>query len=295
VLDEHHTLTVTALRGSAPSHIDPSLRCLAWARIALGTLFLVRTTPLCELLRFPFETSVWPLLGWPDGRWIGQGWLHLPDGVTAAACVARTAAAGCFLAGLRTRWSGLVAGALGYLVMLQNPFGAAFTLHLLFQGAMILALADAGCALAWRPEPPRAPRSSVLLVRSFLASIYLWAGIAKLRPDWLDGRTLALFQADGAFHGWASRAVLSACATTVVVIELALPVLLLWPRTRRFGLALAFALHAAIELAARPDLLGWEMAALLLALWPVRDGQAMGEERRVYSHESEAAGQPMKP
>jgi len=289
------------LHAAASPSVDPSLRHLAWARIALGVLFLVRTTPLCELLHFPFETSVWPLLGWPEEGWAGHGWLHLSGALAAGVCVVRTAAAACFLVGWRTRVAGLAAGAAGYVSMLQNPFGAAFTLHLLFQGAMLLAMTDAGCVLAWRPERPVAPRSSVLLVRCFLASIYFWAGIAKLRPDWLDGRTLALFQADGAFHGWASRAVLSTamsragCATAVAIIELALPVLLLWPRAQRFGLMLAFGLHAAIELAARPDLLGWEMAALLLALWPARADEAVGIERRAYSHESDVSGHPMKP
>src|SRR5689334_13379170 len=139
--DEHHPLTTAErLSVSVDSLADPRRRHLAWARIALGTLFLVRTTPLCELLHFPFETGVWPLLGWPDGHWAGKGWLHLPDALVAAACVARTIGAAFFLVGLRTRFSGLAAGTLGYLVMLHNPFGAAFTLHLLFQGTIILAL-----------------------------------------------------------------------------------------------------------------------------------------------------------
>jgi uncharacterized membrane protein YphA (DoxX/SURF4 family) len=251
-------------------------------------------------LQFPFQTNTWPLLGWPEGQWDGNGWFHLPAVVTAFACIARTVAAGCFLLGVHTRFAGIAAGLLGYLVMLEQPFGAAFTLHLLFQGAIILSVGDAGCALACRPDVPRAPGSSVLLVRCFLASIYLWAGVAKLRPDWLDGRTLALFRADGAFQGWATHALLStaasraASAIAVAVIELALSVLLLWPRGQRFGLVLAFVLHAGIELAARPDLLGWEMAALLLALWPTSAHAPIGEPL-VYSHESGASGQPMRP
>jgi uncharacterized membrane protein YphA (DoxX/SURF4 family) len=303
---EHHAVTPRAVPASSPlielSRSDPRLRYLASSRIALGTLFLIRTTPLCNLFQFPFETDTWPLLGWPGGRWGGESWLHFPDTVLASACVARTLAAACFLLGVRARISGMLAGVLGYLVMLAQPFGAAFTLHLLFQGAIVLALGDSGTVLAWRPDAPIAPRSSVLLVRYFLASIYFWAGIAKLRPDWLDGRTLALFQDDGAFHGWASHVLLSTpawravCATGVAVIELSLPVLLLWPRTQRLGLVVALTLHAGIELAARPDLLGWEMAALLLALWPARPAiEQPGPERIDYSHASAGSGHPMKP
>jgi hypothetical protein len=303
---QHHGLSSGTIQAISPlpttTGKDPRLRYLAWSRIALGSLFLLRTTPLFVFLRFPFEADPWPLLGWPDEHWTGAGWLRLPDAVTAAACVARTAAATCFLLGVHARVAGLAAGLLGYLVMLQHPFGAAFTLHLLFQGVIVLALGDCASALAWRPEAPSAPRSSVQLVRWFVASIYFWAGVGKLRPDWLDGRTLALFQSDGAFHGWASHALLSTstsravCASTVAFTELALPWLLLWRRTERLGLAFAFALHAAIELAARPDVLGWEMAALLLALWPVRlqeDGSR--DPLPAYSHANAGAGQPMKP
>jgi hypothetical protein len=253
---------------------DARVRPLAWSRIALGTLFLVRTTFLFTLTRPRFEAAVSPLLGWSDDHFGGVGLYLLPSWLNATACIVRTAAALLFLLGIRTRVSGMVAGVLGYAVLLQHPFGIAFTLHLLFQGAIILALTDAGCSLAVRPDHPKAPESSVLLVRCFLASIYFWAAVGKLRPDWLDGRTLALFDLDGAFRPWASQTILAApvmrafCSVAVVVVELALPFLLLLKRTQRWGLTLALILHATIELAAGPDLLGWEMAALLLSLWP---------------------------
>ena len=62
----------------------------------------------------------------------------------------------------------------------------------------------------------------------------------------------------------------AAAAQIVVALELALPALLLWPRTRRVGLALAFAFHAVLEVVAAPDLFGWEMGALLLCFWEPR-------------------------
>jgi len=257
--------------------LEAKLRPLAWSRIALGVLFLVRTTLLFSVLRPRFEADAWPLLGWPDDHFTGAGPYHLAPWLNATVCIARTVAALFFLLGFRTRLSGIVAGVLGYAVLLQHPFGVSFTLHLLFQGAILLALTDAGSSLAVRPDPPRAPESSILLVRCFLASIYFWAAIGKLRGDWLDGRTLALFDFDGAFRPWASHTILATsasravCSIGVVVVELALPFLLLLKKTQRWGLLLALALHLAIEVAAGPDLLGWEMAALLLALWPPSD------------------------
>jgi hypothetical protein len=274
----------------------PELQPLGWSRIALGTLFIVRTTPIVHALHFPFAIAASPLLGWPDGRWTGSSWFALAPSIIAFLCVLRTVAAAAFLLGIFARPAGLVAGAAGYLVLLQEPFGFVFTVHLLYLGTLLLALTDAASTLAIVPAKPLAPASGVLLIRLFLASVYAWSGIAKLRFDWLDGRTLALYMADGAFQTGAARTLLAtpasraACAMAVALTELALPVLLLVPRTRKAGLIAAFALHFVIELAARPDLLGWEMGALLLALWPV-PARAQGDP--IQGRES--AGQPMSP
>jgi hypothetical protein len=171
--------------------------------------------------------------------------------------------------------SGLVAGSLGYFVMFQYPFGFNATLHLLFQGTMLLALTDAGAVLALRPSSVRNPRSGKLLIRVFLASIYFWAGLCKLRHDWLDGRTLGLFHENGIISGTLADFVLQTSWRRQLVARSV---------ARRSSVAGAPALvkdtalgpvrragHArALELAARPDLLGWEMAALLLCLMSPR-------------------------
>lgn len=249
---------------------------LGWGRIALGMLFLLRTTPVLAPFGFDFTIHTFPLLGWPGPEWQGGALgLALPASAVAALCIARTIAAVCFLLGVRTTAAGLTAGVSGYLVMIQDPFGFSATMHLLLQGTIVLALTDATSVLALRPEPPRNLASSLLLVRAFLASIYFWAGVYKLRADWLDGRTLALYQADGVLDGPLSVLVLATpssrtlVAWTIAITELSLPALLLWRRTRRFAPFVALGLHGVIELSAKPDLLGWEMAALLLCLWPL--------------------------
>src|SRR5258708_14686608 len=75
------------------------MRPLAWSRIAAGALFLFRTTPLIDLLRLPFVTDTWPLLGWPSEHWAGPAWFHLLMAIAAAACVLRTVAAALFAHG----------------------------------------------------------------------------------------------------------------------------------------------------------------------------------------------------
>ena len=280
-----------------PARLD--IRPLGWSRAALGTLFLLRTTPILAPFHIWFLQGTWPLLGWPDGRWSAPPpSFTLPYGLVVALCLLRTACALAFTLGIGTRLAGLTAGVSGYLVLSQDPFAFINTLHLLFLGTMVLACTDAGSSFALRPNPARTPASSFALVRIFLASIYLWASIAKLHGDWLDGRILALFEQDGAFCGPLAAFLLSTpvrrtmVAWVVAMTELALGPLLLWSRTRVFGVALAFAFHAGIELTTRPDLLGWEMAALLIACWPVRS--PAGElQRSVQS--ADVAGQPIKP
>jgi hypothetical protein len=242
-------------------------------------LFLLRTTPVLLPLRLDFSVNTYPLLGWPTSEWHGAAiGLALPVWALRVACIVRTLSALCFLLGVRTRVSGVVAGVSGYLVLVQDPFGFVATLHLLYQGTILLALADAGSSLALRPEPARNVASSLRLIRLFLSSIYFWAGLVKLRPDWLDGRTLALFQRDGAFSGPLAALVLGTAtsraviACTIALTELSLPALLWWRKTARIAPFIALGLHASIELSAHPDLLGWEMAALLLCLWPSHRG-----------------------
>jgi uncharacterized membrane protein YphA (DoxX/SURF4 family) len=250
------------------------LRPLGWARAAIGVLLLLRTTPiLCRVHPQLFDT--WPLLGWPEHALTAKsGILALTPGIIEVLCVTRTIAAVLFLFGIWTAFSGLAAGVCGYLVLMQDPFGFIFTLHLLYQAAMLLALTDAGATFSVRPSRVRAPRSSYWLMRAFVASIYFWAGLYKLRPDWLDGRTLALFHESGVLRGplidlvFSNASARAALASSVALLELSLPAALLWPTTRRYALIVAFAFHAGLEFTAHPDLLGWGMAALLLTFLP---------------------------
>jgi len=118
---------------------DP--RVLGWSRVALGALFLLRTTPLLAPLHIHYLADAFPLLAWPDGeaRFTPALVPVLPDGVVAAACVARTVAAVAFLIGVATRPAGLLAGALGYLTVWQDPARGYTTFHVLFLGTMLLA------------------------------------------------------------------------------------------------------------------------------------------------------------
>lgn len=270
-----------------PAHVGTLTSCgrdptpLAWGRIVLGVLFLLRTTPIALPLHVDFSAGTYPLLGWPSAVWHGSFLpFAFPASFGSVLCVVRTVAAVLFALGVWTRGAGLLAGGAGFLVMLDRPFAFDATLQMLFEGTILLALTDAGATLALRPVPAKNPESGILLIRIFVASIYFWAGVAKLRPDWLDGGTLELFHQDGALSGAFADFVLASptsrmvIACTVAGTELSLPALLFWSKTRKFAPFLALSLHAAIELAARPDLIGWVTGGLLLCLWPQRETAA---------------------
>src|SRR5438034_120654 len=90
----------------------------------------------------------------------------------------------------------------------DNPLPAA-NVDLLYHAAVLLALGDSGSTFALRATPARSPVSSYWMLRWWVVSIYLWAGLYKLRADWLDGRGLEILRHPGAIEGWLADRLLS--------------------------------------------------------------------------------------
>jgi hypothetical protein len=253
------------------------LRYLGWMRAAVGALILLRTTPILLAFHVWCVGDTAPLLGWPDGTWDLS---TLSPLAVQIGCVVRTLAAVLFMLGIGTRAAGLICGLAGYVVLSQNPFGFFFTIHLLYQAAILLALGDSSSAFALRPTPARSPVSSYWMLRWWIASIYLWAGIYKLRGDWLDGRGLDILRHPGAIEGWLADRLLSSpwsralVAKGVAAFELLIGPLLLWWRTRRYAIVAAYVFHLSLEITAHPDLLGWGMMSLLLCFVADAGGEA---------------------
>ena len=256
---------------------------LGRSRVALGAIFLLRTTPLLAPLHVSFLADTYPLLGWPDGhaRLAPLLLLALPAVWLKALCIVRTIAALAFTAGILSGPAGLVAGVLGYITVTQDPGRLNTTQHVIFLGTMLLAMTDASSRCALFPAPARDLRSSRFLMRFWIVSIYFWAALAKVRPDWLDGRALGLFAGEGLVRPSLGAMLLSTpalraiLANAVALGELAIVPLLLARRTRRIGVIAALGLHATFEVAVSPDLFGWAMAALLLGCWEPRQSQSL--------------------
>lgn len=87
------------------------------------------------------------------------------------------------------------------------------------------------------------------LLRAEIASVYVWAGLCKVQPDWLlDAQPLRTWLAAKAgvplVGPWlASAPVAYGMAWGGMLYDLAIPWLLLWPRTRRLGFALVLGFH----------------------------------------------------
>ena len=241
-------------------------RLLAIVRIAVGALFLLRTTPLAILVppyaRFPF-------LGWPETGWkmsaLGP---TLPAWVCIALCLVRTIAALLFTIGFRARAAGMTTAVTGYALLVNDAMAYTNTLHLIHAAVLILALTDSSVAFAVSPAPAVSPTSSVWLVRALPISVYVFSGFAKLNAQWLSGKTLASL-VDQSIVSTPLPAMIVRHARTASIgmaaFELALPVLLLVPISRRVALWLAAAFHLSLQLTVHPDIFGMMMIVLLIA------------------------------
>jgi len=262
------------------------LRPLAWARVAFCTVLLIRTTAIIQVFDPSIADSFQWLMGWPsEGVMSTPAYgLALSDSAIKLLCIVRTVAAVALLVGYRPLLTGLTTSIAGYLVVLQNAFAFTFTQHLLFLGALVFGLSDCAAVLAVRSEKLRSPVTSRWLIWGFVVSIYFWAGWSKLRVDWFDGRALELFYKEGKLRGWLADLLLSEpwqralAGSSIALLELALPALLLYPKTRRVGLALALSMHLLIEPMGYPDVLGWGMIALLMSFVASPEERAAMEE-----------------
>jgi hypothetical protein len=254
---------------------DPELRPLGVARLAFGLVFLLRTTPLLAVFEPAFLRGSNGWLGWPDGGWhVPVAGLALPHAIVGMLVVLRTFAALGLMLGFETRVCGLVAGVAGYLVLAQDAFGYFHHLHMLYLGAILFAVVDADAAFAVKLRVARARRSSLGLMRAFVASIYVWAALGKLASEWGTGMALATFRDSGALDKVAWLLTPGRCAAieiSVIALELAIGLGLLWRRTRTAALVMAFAMHLTFEYVAHVDSIGWQMCALLLVF--TRSGQ----------------------
>ncbi len=233
------------------------MRPLTLARLLVGTIFLLRTTPALRALGVPWAPE--HFVGWPEGSWTLAA-LALPPFFAVLLVGLRTGAAFFFLLGLSPRRTGLVAAFAGWLLLAADLAAFVSSLHLLYFATACIAIAGA-----------LPPRDGPAVVRALPISVYAFSGLAKLNASFLSGAALVSLHEAHAFHGpladvvTASPGRAAVASFAVAALELALGPLLALARTRRIGLALAVAFHVAAEVTMGPDVFGWVMVACLIA------------------------------
>lgn len=218
--------------------------------------------------------------------------LGLSPVVNDALVYVRTALAVLLLLGIRSRIAALLLALVGYTLMAADTYRYFHHLHLLYLSIGWLCLAPLDCRwslerawVRWRrglPDPPpkTQPIWPLQLIRGCLLSVYFGAALSKMSPEWLRGDTLEVLEQLHILRGpaWSAlRTVLApaAVAQLTLATEIALPVALMVPTTRRFGVAAALAFHGLIGISVMVSTFGVQMAALLVAFVPRTRGDAV--------------------
>lgn len=203
-------------------------------------------------------------------------------------------------AGVRTRAALIVWGlAFGYVELLDKALylNHYVLLSLLGVWLALVPLHGRRCAL-----PAQVPAWSLYLLRAQVASVYLWAGLAKLNPDWLLAAqplgTWLEARADLPVVGplLASPATAYAMSWGGALYDLSIPFILLSPRWRTLGLWLVLGFHVAVGLlfpiGVFPVVM---MASATLFLDPSWPRRWLGRFGRSGAPGAEGTGDPREP
>jgi hypothetical protein len=115
---------------------------------------------------------------------------------------------------------------------------------------LVVVLLIIASFVPWEAQDRRVRSWAMRLFCVQIAILYLWAAIAKLDPQWLDGTALkAQVSVKGARTMIERLGGYDTAAALVLVGELFLCVAWVWPRLWRYALPLGLAFHVGIELA----------------------------------------------
>ncbi|HMV70407.1 MAG TPA: HTTM domain-containing protein, partial [Myxococcota bacterium] len=202
---------------------------LTWSRVGVGVAVVWQTTQLLRSGRWLVEYVTPPLRVpiWPLDALV----LHGQDAM-AALFTAITLLGAAFAAGVARAATGLALTALLVVQFAQD--GSLYLNHHYLITLLVFTLAVA-------PGPDAdglAPSWALALLRFHVVIPYLFAGVAKLDPDWLSGSPLDLWMPRRAADPWVGGLAASPLTPLIMAwcstaLDLAAPlVLLLAPRGR---------------------------------------------------------------
>ena len=189
-----------------------------------------------------------------------------------ALCRLRLGLTICLLIGVFPRINALLLALVSFALFAADGFHYLHHLLILYVSVLFLAFAHVGPAPTGTERPAPIPLA-LLVLRAHVLVVYTAAGLAKLNPSWLSGRTLTALHDTGFVSGalydagirtvGAQHLALGACAA-----ELLIPALLAFRRTRLLGGLFAVTLHASIHLTMLVATFGGTMLVLLLSFLP---------------------------
>jgi hypothetical protein len=258
-------------------------------RVGLASLFVVRHTdwfaPWLDLNHHQWVRGLefsWSITGSPYLVSPLVPGLALDETSTGWLVQVRTALSFALLLGVRARLAAVLLVAISYVLLAADRYRYFHHLHLLYLSIAWsafgpldarLSLESALRRLAQHALPEKSPLWPLQLVRALVVSVYLASALSKLDPAWLSGESLELLTRLGMLRGSLFNALHDALgfawiARLTCATEIALPLLLMLPRTRRWGIAAALAFHALISASMSVGTFGAQMAWLLIAFLP---------------------------
>lgn len=212
--------------------------------------------------------------------------VSLSSGVNDALVYARTGLALLLLLGVRIRLTASALALTSFVLLAADRYRYYHHLYLLYVAIACLALLpprsrySLPALVSGPPEARTQPIWPLQLIRALALSVYLAAGVSKLEPEWFRGEALdhlaRLRVLGGPVFEWARGWLGTAgIATAACAVELALPLLLLYERTRIAGVLVAWAFHAGISLSMPVYTFGAQMAVLVLAFWPRAEAEEL--------------------
>lgn len=139
------------------------------------------------------------------------------------------------------------------------------------------------------------------LMRGLLASIYVWAGVSKLDPDWMRGATLSI-SLGGLVHVPVlgpllvhPRSLMAMC-WGLIALELGAPARLGWRRTRPWAIAALALFHVGTMIFYQIGIFPWVCLGLLslwmAPAWPRRVQARLSGTSFVREGETKKTGAP---
>jgi hypothetical protein len=201
-------------------------------------------------------------------------------------CRLRLALTVLLLIGVLPRINALLLAVVSFGLFAADGFRYLHHLLILYVGLLLLALDHTDGSTAGDGRALRVP-FALLALRAHVLVVYLAAGLAKLSPAWLSGRTLTALADTGFISGpWLDASLrsggASALAIGACITELLIPLLLVFRRTRVAGIALAVLLHVTIHETMLVSTFGGTMLVLLLSFLPCAAERGSAAERAAH-------------